>query len=49
MISVETLRPKASGVKLDVPYTKHPSGIVAAYLTDSWGTHIELTEGLNRL
>ena len=40
---------EASGVKLDRPYTKLPSGIANAYLTDPWGTYIELTEGLNRL
>jgi catechol 2,3-dioxygenase-like lactoylglutathione lyase family enzyme len=39
----------ATGVKLDVPYTKQPSGIASAFLTDPWGTYIELTEGLNRL
>ena len=40
---------EASGVKLDRPYTKLPSGIANAYLTDPWGVYIELTEGLNRL
>ena len=40
---------EASGVKLDAPYKKLPSGIANAYLTDPWGTYIELTEGLNRL
>ena len=40
---------QANGVKLDVPYTKHPSGIATAFLTDPWGTYIELTEGLNGL
>jgi hypothetical protein len=39
----------ASGVKLDVPYTKQPTGIASAFLTDPWGTYIELTEGLSRL
>jgi hypothetical protein len=39
----------ASGVKLDAPYTKQPSGIATAFLTDPWGTYIELTEGLDRL
>jgi catechol 2,3-dioxygenase-like lactoylglutathione lyase family enzyme len=38
----------AGGVKLDVPYAKQPSGIASAFLTDPWGTYIELTEGLNR-
>lgn len=40
---------EAMGVKLDRPYTKLPSGIANAYVTDPWGTNIELTEGLNRL
>jgi hypothetical protein len=39
----------AGGVKLDVPYTKDGAGIASAFLTDPWGTYIELTEGLNRL
>ena len=39
----------ASGIKLDAPYTKQPSGIATAFLTDPWGTYIELTEGLDRL
>lgn len=41
-------RLEAGGVKLDVPYTKQPSGIASAFLTDPWGTYIELTEGLTR-
>jgi catechol 2,3-dioxygenase-like lactoylglutathione lyase family enzyme len=36
----------AEGVKLDTPYTKSPSGGAYAFLTDPWGTRIELTEGL---
>jgi catechol 2,3-dioxygenase-like lactoylglutathione lyase family enzyme len=40
---------EAGGVKFDVPYTKDASGIGTAFLTDPWGTYIELTEGLNRL
>ncbi len=39
----------ALGIKLDLPYTKDPTGIRSAFLTDRWGTSIELTEGLNRL
>src|ERR1019366_2936704 len=39
---------EASGVKLDAPYTKLPSGIANAFLTDPWDTYIELSEGLNR-
>jgi catechol 2,3-dioxygenase-like lactoylglutathione lyase family enzyme len=40
---------KASGIKLDEPYSKsrHKS-FASAELTDPWGTSIELTEGLNR-
>jgi len=34
------------GVNLDVPYTKGPSGLGTARVTDPWGTSIELTEGL---
>jgi catechol 2,3-dioxygenase-like lactoylglutathione lyase family enzyme len=37
---------EAGGVKLDTPYKKLPSGIALAFLTDPWGTRIELTEGL---
>ena len=37
---------EANGVKFVVPYTKQPSGIASAFLTDPWGTYIELTEGL---
>jgi catechol 2,3-dioxygenase-like lactoylglutathione lyase family enzyme len=38
---------EAKGVKFDRPYTKVPAlGIAIAFLTDPWGTYIELTEGL---
>jgi len=41
---------EASGVKFDRPYTKRPElGIALAFLTDPWGTYIELTEGLDKL
>jgi catechol 2,3-dioxygenase-like lactoylglutathione lyase family enzyme len=40
---------EASGIKLDAPYRKLPSGIANAYFTDPWGVYIELTEGLDRL
>jgi catechol 2,3-dioxygenase-like lactoylglutathione lyase family enzyme len=37
---------EASGIKLDRPYTKVPAlGLSIAFLTDPWGTYIELTEG----
>lgn len=32
----------------DVPYTIRPEiGLAIAFLTDPWGTHIELNEGLD--
>jgi hypothetical protein len=41
---------EGNGVKLDTPYTKSPDlGIALAFLTDPWGTRIELTEGLKGL
>jgi len=40
---------EARGVDFDVPYTKGPSGFGSAFLTDPWGTYIELTEGLDGL
>jgi catechol 2,3-dioxygenase-like lactoylglutathione lyase family enzyme len=42
-------RLESSGVKLDSPYKKDQSGVARAFLTDPWGTYIELTEGLNVL
>ena len=42
-----TKKLEASGMKFDVPYRKVPRlGIAIAFLTDPWGTYIELTEGL---
>ncbi|MFN7993037.1 MAG: VOC family protein [Bryobacteraceae bacterium] len=41
---------QADGIKFDVPYRRIPAlGISIAFLTDPWGTYVELTEGLNRL
>jgi catechol 2,3-dioxygenase-like lactoylglutathione lyase family enzyme len=41
-------RLEANGVKLDIPYRKIPSaGIAIAFLTDPFGTYVELTEGLD--
>ncbi len=41
---------EADGVKLAVPYRKVPAlGIAVAFLTDPWGTYIELTEGLDKI
>jgi catechol 2,3-dioxygenase-like lactoylglutathione lyase family enzyme len=38
---------EAAGIKLDRPYTKIPNSTTAiAFLTDPWGTYIELTENL---
>lgn len=39
---------EANGVKLDRPYTKTATGLGLAFLTDPWGTYIELNEGLDR-
>ena len=41
---------EASGLKFDVPFTKRPDlGISLAFITDPWGTYIELNEGLDKL
>lgn len=40
---------EAKGIKFDQPYTRLPSGLALAFLTDPWGTYIELTEGLGEL
>lgn len=41
-------RLEAAGIKFDRPYTKMPQlGLALAFLTDPWGTYIELTEGLD--
>jgi hypothetical protein len=40
-------RLEASGITMDRGYTEVASlGIAIAFLTDPWGTYIELTEGL---
>jgi hypothetical protein len=40
---------ESKGVKFDVPYRAVPQlGISIAFLTDPWGTYIELTEGLDK-
>jgi catechol 2,3-dioxygenase-like lactoylglutathione lyase family enzyme len=40
---------EANGVKFDVPFTKRPDlGISLAFMTDPWGTYIELNEGLDK-
>jgi catechol 2,3-dioxygenase-like lactoylglutathione lyase family enzyme len=41
---------QAAGIPLDMPPTPRPDlGVTIAFLTDPWGTRIELTEGLDRL
>jgi len=41
---------EAAGMKLDLTYRQVPSlGIAIAFVTDPWGTKIELTEGLNKI
>ncbi len=40
---------EAAGVKFDRPYTRTRLGIALAYITDPFGTYIELTEGLGTL
>jgi len=41
---------EANGAHFDIPYTKRPElALALAFLTDPWGTKIELTEGLNKL
>ena len=42
---------EASGVKFDVPYRKlaSPNGLGLAFITDPWGTYIELNQGLTGL
>jgi catechol 2,3-dioxygenase-like lactoylglutathione lyase family enzyme len=41
---------EADGIKLAVPYRQVPAlGIAIAFITDPWGTYIELTEGLDRI
>lgn len=40
---------EASGIVFDRPYSKLASGLGLAFLTDPWGTYIELTEGLRGL
>jgi catechol 2,3-dioxygenase-like lactoylglutathione lyase family enzyme len=37
---------EAAGISFDQPYRELPSGLGLAFLTDPWGTYIELTEGL---
>ena len=41
---------EADGIKLAGPYRKVPAlGIAVAFITDPWGTYIEMTEGLDKV
>ena len=41
---------EAQGIKLASPYRQVPAlGIAIAFITDPWGTYIELTEGLDKV
>jgi len=41
---------EADGIKLAVPYRKVPAlGIAIAFITDPWGTYIEMSEGLDKV
>ncbi len=45
-----TKKLEEGGAKLDLKYTRVPAlGIAIAFVTDSWGTKIELTEGLDKI
>jgi len=45
-----TKKLEAEGIKLNVPYRQVPAlGIAIAFITDPWGTYIELTEGLDKV
>ena len=45
-----TKRLEAQGITLDVPYRSVPAvGLSIAFITDPWGTYIELTEGLSAI
>jgi len=45
-----TKKLEADGIKLDRPYTKVAAlDIAIAFITDPWGSYIELTEGLDKI
>jgi predicted enzyme related to lactoylglutathione lyase len=45
-----TKKLEAEGIKITMPYRKVPAlDIAVAFLTDPWGTYIELTEGLDKI
>jgi hypothetical protein len=37
---------ESRGIEFDQAYRRLPNGFALAFLTDPWGTRIELTEGL---
>jgi catechol 2,3-dioxygenase-like lactoylglutathione lyase family enzyme len=38
------------GIKIDTPYRNVPAvGLALAFITDPWGTSIELNEGLDKI
>ena len=41
-VSIKTL--EANNIKLDRPYTVNDSGVGIAFITDPWGTYIEINE-----
>ena len=41
---------EAQGIKIDVPFRQVPAlNITLAFITDPWGTYIELNEGLGNI
>ena len=45
-----TKKLESQGIKLAVAYRQVPAlGIAIAFITDPWGTYIELTEGLDKI
>jgi len=49
-LQVFTKKLEANGVKFEIPYREIPAlKIALAFISDPWGTRIELTEGLDKL
>ena len=45
-----TKKLEAQGIKLTSPYRQVPAlNISIAFITDPWGTYIELTDGLDKI
>ncbi len=40
---------EVAGIELDRPYTKNNTGGALAFITDPWGTYIELNERPNSI